>query len=146
MDRAAMKTVLFLCTGNSARSILGEVIFNEVFGAYGRGYSAGSKPVGRVNPAAIVELRRRGHSVEGLSSQHVEAFCGAGAPAIDVVISVCDNAAEDCPIWPGAGTPKRLHWPFPDPADVVGEAEKAAAFAAVYEGMLEKLAALVATL
>ena len=134
-----MKNVLFLCTGNSARSILGEVIFNEVFGVHGRGYSAGSKPAGRVNPAALAELQRRGHSIEGLSSDSVEAFCDEGAPVIDVVISVCDNAAEDCPVWPGAGTPERLHWPFPDPADVVGDEKKAAAFADVYDELLERL-------
>lgn len=107
--------VLFLCTGNSARSILGEVIFNALFSAHGRAYSAGSKPMGRVNPLALSVLNRHGHNVEGLRSKNVDEFIKDDAPAINLVISVCDSAAQDCPVWPGKGTPKRLHWPLPDP-------------------------------
>lgn len=107
--------VLFLCTGNSARSILGEFIFNALFSAHGPAYSAGSKPVGQVNPLALSVLNRHGHNVEGLRSKNVDEFIKDDAPAINLVISVCDSAANDCPIWPGKGNPKRLHWPMPDP-------------------------------
>jgi len=107
--------VLFLCTGNSARSILGEVIFNALFSAHGRAYSAGSKPIGKVNPLALSVLKTYGHAVEGLRSKNVDEFIKDDAPAIDLVISVCDSAAQDCPVWLGQGNPKRLHWPLPDP-------------------------------
>ena len=107
--------VLFLCTGNSARSILGEVIFNAMFSAQGSAYSAGSEPIGKVNPLALSVLQKHGYDVEGLRSKNVDEFTGDDAPAIDLVISVCDSAANDCPIWPGKGNPKRLHWPLPDP-------------------------------
>lgn len=108
--------VLFLCTGNSARSILGEVIFNALFSKeHGRAYSAGSKPVGQVNPFALSVLQKYGHAVEGLSSKNIDDFMQDNAPAINLIISVCDSAANDCPIWPGKGNPKRLHWPLPDP-------------------------------
>lgn len=107
--------VLFLCTGNSARSILGEVIFNALFSAHGSAYSAGSKPVGQVNPFALSLLQKYGHALEGLRSKNVDEFIKDDAPAIDLVISVCDSAAQDCPVWPGKGNPKRLHWPLPDP-------------------------------
>ncbi len=104
--------VLFLCTGNSARSILGEVIFNDLFSNRGRAYSAGSKPVGKVNPLALKILQKHGHNTEGLQSQSVDDFLDT---PIDMVISVCNSAANDCPVWLGKGTSKRLHWPLPDP-------------------------------
>lgn len=107
--------VLFLCTGNSARSILGEVIFNAMFSTHGHAYSAGSKPVGQVNPLALSVLKTHGHAVEGLRSKNVDEFIKDDAPAIDLVISVCDSAAKECPTWLGTGNPKRLHWPLPDP-------------------------------
>jgi len=107
--------ILFLCTGNSARSILGEAIFNAMFSAHGRAYSAGSKPVGKVNPFALSTLQKHGHKVEGLHSKNVDEFIQGGVPPIDLVISVCDSAANDCPVWLGQGNPKRLHWPLPDP-------------------------------
>jgi arsenate reductase len=97
--------VLFLCTGNSARSILGEVIFNVLFSVHGRAYSAGSKPMGKVNPFALSTLQKHGHTVEGLRSKNVDEFMRDSAPAIDLVISVCDSAAQDCPVWPGKGKP-----------------------------------------
>jgi arsenate reductase len=107
--------ILVLCTGNSARSILAEVLLNELGDGEIKAFSAGSRPVGQVNPGAIDKLKRSGHSVEGLSSKSWEQFSGSDAPRLDLVITVCDNAAgESCPIWNGA--PATVHWGIPDPA------------------------------
>lgn len=131
--------VLVLCTGNSARSILGEVLINEL----GRGrlsaFSAGSQPVGRVNPGATDKLKREGHDVAGLESKSWDRFSGSGAPEIDIVITVCDNAAgESCPIWNGA--PVTAHWGIPDPAS---EEDVEAAFDAAYDALRGRIEALL---
>jgi arsenate reductase (thioredoxin) len=124
--------VLFLCTGNSARSILAEAILNRVGHGQFRAWSAGSTPTGKVNPYALGLLERLGYSTAGLRSKSWDEFAVGGAPEFDFIITVCDNAAgEVCPIWPGK--PMRTHWGIPDPAAVEGnDAQIALAFADAY--------------
>lgn len=139
------KNVLFLCTGNSARSILGEAIFNSLFASHGYAFSAGSRPVGQVNPFALEALKNHGYDTRGFQSKNVGLFSSEDAPVMDLVISVCDSAAQDCPVWLGKGQPQRLHWPLPDPAALEDAAEKAAAFEKTYNDLKEKITALVST-
>jgi arsenate reductase len=136
--------VLFLCTGNSARSILAEVLLNHLGKGEWRGWSAGSNPVGRVNPQALALLTARGHDIAGLSSKRWDVFAGPDAPPMDLVITVCDSAAgEACPAWPGH--PLTSHWGMPDPAAAAGDdAAIAAAFADTYAKLEERLSALTA--
>lgn len=120
--------VLFLCTGNSARSILGEALMNHVGQGRFRAFSAGSSPKGEVHPLTLQTLRKAGISTEGLRSKAWDEFASANAPKMDFVFTVCDNAAgEACPVWPGQ--PMTAHWGIEDPAAVEGaDFKKEAAF------------------
>ncbi|MBI5430792.1 MAG: arsenate reductase ArsC [Nitrosomonadales bacterium] len=130
--------VLVLCTGNSARSILGEVLFNMLGKGRFRAYSAGSKPAGRVNPGALEWLKTNGYDTAGLRSKSWDEFAVTGAPEFDFIFTVCDNAAgEVCPIWPGK--PATAHWGIPDPAHVEGEEARRAAFKKAAEQLARRI-------
>lgn len=136
--------VLFLCTGNSARSILAEALMNRVGSPNFQAWSAGSQPKGEVHPKSIELLQSLGHETKGFRSKSWDEFAKPGAPQFDFVFTVCDNAAaETCPVWLGA--PVRAHWGIPDPAAASGtEAEISLAFAEAYRQMKNRIEAFAA--
>ncbi len=137
MTTILTRNVLFLCTGNSARSILSEAILNRLGDGRFMAFSAGSKPVGQVNPGALELLQRREYPTDGLRSKSWDEFAGFGAPEMDYIVTVCNNAAgETCPVWPGH--PATEHWDIEDPAGVGdSDEERRAAFEEAY-AVLEK--------
>ena len=140
-----MKTynILFLCTHNSARSVIGEVLATQMSGGKFIGYSAGSTPGGRVNPFAVEIAESLGYDTSKLRSKSWDEFAAPGAPQMDFIITVCDSAAgERCPYWPGK--PATAHWGYPDPSAVQGSDEdKRAAFKQVEMGLKRRLQILM---
>ncbi len=136
--------VLFLCTGNSCRSIMAESILDHLGEGRFKSYSAGSHPAGRVNLYALAQIERRGCPTGDLRNKDWDEFGGAEAPAMDLVITLCDlAAAETCPVWPG--DPLTVHWPFRDPAVFSGaDAETHDEYAAVYGQIEARVRRLVA--
>jgi len=135
--------VLFLCTGNSARSIMAEVILNRLGRERFRAYSAGSHPAGQVNPLAIEQLQRANLPVEGLRSKYWDEFATPDSPPLDFVFTVCDKAAgEVCPAWPGQ--PMTAHWGIEDPATIEGgEDAKRRAFALAFTQLSRRISIFV---
>jgi protein-tyrosine-phosphatase len=136
--------VLFLCTGNSARSILAEAILNKVGAGKFRAYSAGSQPKGRVHPETLKLLQGLSYDTSGCRSKSWSEFANPGAPVLDFVFTVCDNAAgEACPVWPGQ--PMTAHWGIPDPAEAKGTpAEVALAFKDAYRMLRQRIGVFTA--
>jgi arsenate reductase (thioredoxin) len=138
------KTVLVLCTGNSARSILGEALFNHLGGGRIRAYSAGSKPSGKVNPVALETLEKHGIPLpEAPRSKSWDEFAAPGAAQLDYIFTVCASAAgEACPVWPGH--PATAHWAIPDPAHVEPIEARRAAFEVAYRQLRTRIEAFLA--
>ena len=139
LEQRTRFNVLFLCTGNSARSIMAECLLERIGGTRFRAFSAGSFPAGAVNPYALELLERRNHRTDHLRSKDWSEFAAPGAPVMDFVFTVCDRAAgEVCPVWPGQ--PISAHWGFPDPAAVQGkEAVMRATFADIYREIATRI-------
>jgi arsenate reductase len=135
--------VLFLCTGNSARSIMAEALVTTMGKGRFQGFSAGSKPGGTVNPFAIEQVGKTGYPVDKLRSKSWDEFAGPHAPHMDFIITVCDNAAgEVCPHWPGH--PATAHWGFEDPAAIEGtDEQKRAAFEKAFKQILARMNSFV---
>lgn len=138
-----MQNVLFLCTGNSARSIMAEALLRHWGEGHFTPFSAGSQPVDAPHPMAMEELRQRGVSTDALRSKSWDEFANPHAPVMDLVVTVCDSAAnEACPILPGA--PLRLHWGLPDPVAAIGDdAARRDAFRTVCDQLEQRIAQLV---
>ncbi|MGE0751428.1 MAG: arsenate reductase ArsC [Variibacter sp.] len=138
------RNVLFLCTGNSARSIIAEAVLNKIGAGKFRAYSAGSQPRGEINPHTIRLLKGLGYDTSGFRSKSWNEFAKPGAPAFDFIFTVCDDAAgEACPVWPGK--PMTAHWGIPDPAAVTGsDAEIALAFNETYRMLSRRIELLLA--
>lgn len=137
------RNILVLCTGNSARSILGEALFNHLGAGRVRAFSAGSKPGGIVNPIALETLEKHDIRVTDARSKSWDEFAVPGAPRIDFVFTVCANAAnEPCPIWPGH--PTTAHWAIPDPAHVEPMEARRAAFETAYQQLERRVHAFLA--
>ena len=135
--------ILVLCTGNSARSILGEMLFRHLGAGRITAYSAGSKPGGTVNPVALETLAKHGIPCEGARSKSWDEFAAPGAPPFDFIFTVCANAAnETCPIWPGH--PTTAHWTLPDPAHVEPIEARRTAFEAAYQSLRKRIEAFLA--
>lgn len=136
-----MINVLVLCTGNSARSMLGEALVDMLGEGRFKGYSAGSKPRGEPHPMTLILLEEKGYDVSKLRSKSWDEYAGPDAPDMDVIITVCDSAAsESCPYWPGH--PLQAHWGLPDPAAMESEMQRAA-FEAAWEALRARVAELV---
>jgi arsenate reductase len=135
--------VLFLCTGNSARSIMAEAILNRLGAGKFKAYSAGSHPAGQLNPLALNLLRKTNYDVSQLRSKSWDEFAAEDAPELDFVFTVCDDAANElCPIWPGQ--PMTAHWGLPDPAKATGnDAERAFAFDDCFRMLTQRISVFV---
>lgn len=135
--------VLFLCTQNSARSIMAEAILNQIGGQRFRGFSAGSRPAGSVHPYALDLLQRNRFSIEGLRSKSWDEFASPGAPQMDLILTVCHKAAgETCPVWPGQ--PLSANWGIADPAEATGSEEaREKAFTDAFMALRARVALLV---
>jgi len=131
--------VLFLCTGNSARSVMAESILNALGKGRFRAFSAGSCPAGKINPFTVELLRNKQFPVDHLRSKSWDEFARPGAPEMDVIVTVCDQAAgETCPVWPGR--PATAHWGFEDPARFTGpDAEKRRLFEQIFEEIADRI-------
>lgn len=138
-----MYNVLFLCTGNSARSVLAEALLNHLGQGRFQAFSAGSHPTGAVNPLTLETLKAAGLPADGFRSKSWDEFAAPGAPAMDFVFTVCDSAAgEVCPVWPGQ--PMTAHWGFPDPAAAEGtHAERMAVFLDVFKQIKRRIEVFV---
>jgi arsenate reductase len=135
--------ILVLCTGNSARSILGEMLFQHLGGGRVKAHSAGSKPGGTVNPVAIETLQKHGIPCAGSRSKSWDEFAVPGAPEFDFIFTVCANAAnEACPVWPGH--PTTAHWAIPDPAHIEPMEARRAAFEDAYQSLRKRIEAFLA--
>lgn len=143
MDADNSYNVLFLCTGNSARSIMAEAIMTRTGLGRFHAYSAGSHPRAQVHPLTITLLKSLNHPTDGLRSKSWDEFAAPGAPQMDFVFTVCDSAADEiCPVWPGQ--PMSAHWGIPDPSAVEGtDAQKSLAFADAYRQLTNRISIFV---